>query len=654
MRTVQLVLVIHNHQPVGNFDHVFEEACERAYLPFLRTLRDFPAVRIGLHTSGCLWEWLEEHRRDYGELVEELLANGQVELLGGGMYEPILPVLSQHDARLQVTRLSTFLHDRFVAQPRGAWIPERVWEPQLAETLASCDIRYCLLDDYHFEGNAPAAKIATDYFLTEHASSQVAIFPISKQLRYTIPFKPPQDTLDYLRGLGERTPYTPLAVFGDDGEKFGIWPDTYDWVYEKGWLRQFFQALTDNGEWLQMMLPSEVLDQRQPADMVFIPSRSYYEMGEWTRVDGDGQPGHWRNFLNKYPESRQMYERVAQFSSDVHLHGELSTAAQDDLLRSECNCSYWHGVFGGIYLNYLRAATTKHLLRAEQAVDWKPDGELRSGNRLHNQQLSVSVNPEHGLSISRLDYYPTLFNWCDVLARRREAYHSQLREGQYEQAHAEGAASIHDIVRVKEPGLERRLVVDPHPRHSFVTYFSTAATPEQYLFVHEESPVVSHADWDVTAAKVEHTADSAAVSMQHDGFELRKSLKLEGSQLTCELKGAGTMPDDAGSFFIEFNLTVLTDQADDRYMLVNDERRKLDAGAAMDAAASVALVDEWQQRRAVIKPSQPAKLINYPVYTVSSSDGGFERTYQGTCIMLGFDPEALASGITVTLRIEEL
>jgi alpha-amylase len=199
--SVQLVLVIHNHQPVGNFYHVFEDACTRAYLPFLRTLLDYPQVRIGLHSSGPLLEWAEARRPEYCELVGELLRRGQVEILGGGMYEPILPVLPERDALRQLRRMSDSIEQRFGVRPTGAWIPERVWEPQLPEVLARAGISYCLLDDFHFEGNAPAQRIATDYFVTDHAGSRMALLPISKQLRYAIPFKPAQDTLDYLRGL---------------------------------------------------------------------------------------------------------------------------------------------------------------------------------------------------------------------------------------------------------------------------------------------------------------------------------------------------------------------------------------------------------------------------------------------------------------------
>jgi alpha-amylase len=428
MAQVQLTLVIHNHQPVGNFDHVFEQACERAYLPFLRTLLEFPSVRIGLHTSGCLWEWVEAHRPEYGRLVDELLARGQVELLGGGMYEPILPVLPARDALWQLRRMNRFLLERFGKAPVGAWIPERVWEPQLPELLAQAGLQYCLLDDYHFEGNAPPEQIATDYFLTDHAGSEVALLPISKQLRYTIPFKPASDTLEYLRTLRESAEQSPLAVFGDDGEKFGIWPDTYEWVFEQGWLREFLRALTDAQDWLQIPLPSEVLEQRQAAGFVYVPARSYFEMGEWTRVGTTGSedflPGHWRNFFSKYPESRQLFARVCEVSAALHLRGDsVSSEVWDHLGRAQCNCCYWHGVFGGLYLNYLRAALTRHLLQAETTA-----GGPRESNatRLSNDALSVTIHPESGLSVSRIDYYPTLFNWTDVVARRREEYHSKL------------------------------------------------------------------------------------------------------------------------------------------------------------------------------------------------------------------------------------
>ena len=51
-----------------------------------------------------------------------------------------------------------------------------------------------------------------------------------------------------------------MALLADDGEKFGVWPDTHHQVYEKGWLDQFFTLLEQNADWLKVALPGQVRD----------------------------------------------------------------------------------------------------------------------------------------------------------------------------------------------------------------------------------------------------------------------------------------------------------------------------------------------------------------------------------------------------------
>ncbi|RKY15214.1 MAG: hypothetical protein DRP82_02240, partial [Planctomycetota bacterium] len=94
----RLVFVVHNHQPVGNFEWIFEEAMQKAYLPFLRAVLEVADFRFGLHTSGVLLEWAQKHHPEYFLLLERLLERGQVELLAGGFYEPVLPMVPENDA----------------------------------------------------------------------------------------------------------------------------------------------------------------------------------------------------------------------------------------------------------------------------------------------------------------------------------------------------------------------------------------------------------------------------------------------------------------------------------------------------------------------------------------------------------------------------
>ena len=49
MKKVNFIFAIHNHQPVGNFDHVAEEAYQKSYLPLMEVLRDHPWFRFCIH-----------------------------------------------------------------------------------------------------------------------------------------------------------------------------------------------------------------------------------------------------------------------------------------------------------------------------------------------------------------------------------------------------------------------------------------------------------------------------------------------------------------------------------------------------------------------------------------------------------------------------
>ena len=84
MAKFQLSLLIHAHQPVGNFDDVIERAYQRSYLPFVETLARHPSIHMGLHYSGVLLEWLEHARPEYFELLRTLVNRGQIEIVGGG------------------------------------------------------------------------------------------------------------------------------------------------------------------------------------------------------------------------------------------------------------------------------------------------------------------------------------------------------------------------------------------------------------------------------------------------------------------------------------------------------------------------------------------------------------------------------------------
>ncbi|HUG91956.1 MAG TPA: alpha-amylase/4-alpha-glucanotransferase domain-containing protein, partial [Planctomycetaceae bacterium] len=334
---IRLVLAIHNHQPVGNFDGVCEAAYQDSYRPFLDVLEQYPDLPISLHLSGSLLEWLERSHPEYIDRVRALVERGQVEILGGPFYEPILACIPRRDRVGQIAAYSRHLERQFGAAVRGMWVPERVWEQAFAGDISEAGIDYTILDDQHFKNTGLRDEDLHSYFSTEDEGRLLKIFPGSERLRYTIPFQDPQATIDHLRQIADRRPNA-IVTFGDDGEKFGTWPGTKKHVYQDGWLRRFCDALRDNAGWLKVTTLAEAVDNVSPAGRVFLPDSSYREMTEWAlpterqleyhdlvkRKQNDPdwpvlkqylRGGFWRHFRAKYPESNEMYCRMLSVSN---------------------------------------------------------------------------------------------------------------------------------------------------------------------------------------------------------------------------------------------------------------------------------------------------------------------------------------------------
>src|SRR5256714_6832458 len=105
MDPVRFVFGVHFHQPVGNFDHVFEEHLRDVYRPLVERLTAQRFLPIALHVSGPLLEWLEAHDAAYLDLLGRLAVDGQVELLLAGFYEPRLASLTRSGRLSQISAL---------------------------------------------------------------------------------------------------------------------------------------------------------------------------------------------------------------------------------------------------------------------------------------------------------------------------------------------------------------------------------------------------------------------------------------------------------------------------------------------------------------------------------------------------------------------
>jgi 4-alpha-glucanotransferase len=558
MEPIRFVFGVHLHQPVGNFDHVFEQHVRDVYRPLLEHVSARGFLPIVLHLSGSLLEWLETHDTDYLDLLGRLVSARQVELLLAGFYEPVLASLPRADRVEQILWMREALNDRFGVDAQGLWLTERVWEPELAADLAAAGVRYVLVDDRHFLVSGFASDQLHAPFWTESDGKRVALFPIDERLRYLIPFRPPEETAAYLRelrGAGHR-----LAVLADDGEKFGGWPGTREWVYERGWLDRFVGTigeLVQGGE-VQLSTLSDALAHVPSGGIAYLPTASYREMEGWAlppdaalrlirlerelgeeRMAGpDGaliRGSHWRNFLVKYSESNRMHKKMQALSLLSRAQGDLP-AIRRAIGRAQCNDAYWHGVFGGLYLPHLREAIWRNLARAEyelrrgQALVAELldiDGDGHDEIWIHSDRFSALVSPQRGAAIEEYTIFATEINYANTLTRRREAYHDTALENQAEAMSGGdgGAPSIHDI----EEGLrlEQRPPLDLDDRAIFVDRVLSGDLELQQYSSGDYQPVRSWAQ-SPCGFRIERSPEAIEIICSNEGLEKRLRFDEDG------------------------------------------------------------------------------------------------------------------------------
>src|ERR1700738_438844 len=258
MKRLSLALALHNHQPVGNFDWVLEQLYRDSYLPMVDALGAHPRIKVALHYTGYLLDWLREFHPELITKVAALVSRGQVEVMGGGYFEPVLPAIPDRDKALQLTRLRDTVEECFGRRPSGLWLAERVWEASLAGPLADAGYRYTILDDSHFSRVGLAEDELFQPFLTEDQGAPLTLLATGTRMRYLIPWRSVEECLQYFRETASDEPR--LVLMGDDGEKFGGWPTTARLCWTEGWVARFFEMLEANSDWLEVVLPGDYVE----------------------------------------------------------------------------------------------------------------------------------------------------------------------------------------------------------------------------------------------------------------------------------------------------------------------------------------------------------------------------------------------------------
>jgi len=648
----RFVFALHCHQPAGNLPQVMQEAYSRCYEPLLQTIQRFPQVKVCLHMSGALLEHAVLNRANLVQDLKVLVDRGQVEMLGGGFYEPVLSTLPDADAQGQLEMMSLLLLKHCGQRPKGAWLTERVWEPEVPRLLVPAGLGFTFVDDLHVKASLPSGDPADGYWVTDRAGQMLAVLPVHRGLRYRLPSDDPEAVVQELAEL----PGEHVLTFADDGEKFGLWPGSHEHVYEQGWLERFLAALSEAQEQgqVQSVLPGAHLEAAAPRGRVHLPSGSYDELSRWAlkpeaaarleRIEalvGSDEAdrahlrgGSWADFLISYPEAGRLYGRMIWVSERLqaaldealasHRGRPLPSALQDRLgtaqralYRAQAADAYWRGLFAGVHLPFLRADAHAALLRAEAQLDllqqgdeqWVSfeerdvdlDGQLEVV--LSNRALCVQLRPHEGGALLALEHKQRAVSLTDVLTRPLEATDDDTQ--------VDLRPLVHDG---PSWGFLDRFVGPEDPRD--VGDFARA----RYQLVELE---VQEADEVAAYACLEHTGAVDGVPVE---LQKRYALDLEGSHLEVAyvLTSQAQTPHQV-HFGPELSLALSLDAR----LRGNASEAWSGLQGTHSVAGQVQIEDAQAGLRITFDLSQPAQMHVHPVHTTVTTLHGSERIFQG-------------------------
>lgn len=657
--SISFLFGIHCHQPVDNFSHIVDEVTFKSYLPFIQKVTEYPKFNFAVHYSGWLLEYIKNNHVELFSLFKKLADSGQIEFFSGGFYEPVLSSIPKRDRFCQVKRLNNFILDNFGQKPRGLWLTERVWDPSIIPDLAECGIEYLVVDDYHFISMGFHKDSLYGYYITEQDGITMKIFPIDQKLRYIVPFREPEEIANYLAEVEKKGGKG--AILFDDGEKFGVWPKTYEWVYEKGWIDRFFEKFLSNKQ-IEFKHFYQFVDENKPLGLAYLPLTSYKEMGEWSLfadkftqmekflsflkktefsdvVDLFVKGAHWKNFFVKYPESNHIHKRLLNISKKAKVY---ENEYLDDLLfRAECNDVLWHGIFGGIYLPNLRDNAFKYIIKAEKEIEKIEKSEktiltdlLMDGYgtvEMQNEKIKLVFTAKHGGQIKSFDLRGYEINIGNTLSRRWEGYHEDLLKEKSESdvEVATGITTIHEMQVSLDEETKSKIAFDWYDRNSFVDHFVDT-------FVYEDIAMTRYRELgDFANQPFDMRLDrDSLIFIRNGGLYLDK-------RYSTEVKKRFNLSDEG----LDFSISVDTEYDREVYYLselnlhffdyeglrVNKKKLK-----NIDIFRSKTLELSTELFSLKIDIGVKSDILIYKVNTVHQSEQGVDFTTQGIAIVFPF------------------
>jgi len=411
---ISLVLGSHAHVPYGAETSEFEKVYTGLLRPFVSGLYKYPQVQAALHYSGVLLHWVERSHPELLMLIEDMVARKQVEMLGGGFYEPMLPIIPLQDKIGQIERLTTYLRKQFGKRPQGCWLPGFAWEQGLVSPLSACGMGFTFLGERQF---ALAGGNEYTPCICEDQGKLLTVFPVLQSPEAALAGKGVSALLsELLENCGKRRPEKTEPVAALFPSRISVGKNE---SAENAWGR-FFEEISRCESYAETVMPGRLSRSLNGLQKLYIPDSS---------DTADGTPP--RRFTITHPEAGGIHAKMVFTNVLINqLRGDKSRklSAHEELWKAQSGDLFRFTGARGLHNHSLRNAAYSALLGAEQVsrekskfvsslvpFDFNMDGAPEW--LFQDTRINCYVQSTGG-GIFELDYLPKTWNYLDTSGGR--------------------------------------------------------------------------------------------------------------------------------------------------------------------------------------------------------------------------------------------
>lgn len=432
MEQIQLCFGISGFRTTSSdISQVAKTMYEKTYKHLASFLYENEDFGFSFFFSGTVLDWFCKKHKEYLAFIEELVSRGQVEILGGGYYNPHFPLLQATDRAGQIELLTTSIRKHFKVRARGCFLEESVWTPSLISTLDTLGIDYVLLDSELLSLSC-GENLSTKIAIVEDTGKSSFVVPLHNDLlsEDVTPNVFVQKVLQL--ATCKNTCNTVCCMMS---------AELATTLIEKKWFLELKEILKEYKD-IVVTTPAKALKNENNFVQAVAPSTMSKRLEAWTKkpycacaLDAKKVRGTIEKFKLLYPEIRHLYDKMMHVAMLVKLcRGDKARkkSAQEELWKAQNGEAYWYFNNAGFTSTNLRRSCYSNLIQAEKYLrDAKSKDFVESLNSFdinfdgrreyvaefdqYNAYLSLA-----GGMIYELDILKPLLNYADTVNQSGE------------------------------------------------------------------------------------------------------------------------------------------------------------------------------------------------------------------------------------------